>query len=162
MRKDGYSDDGYIIDQAKMADIRYGCRTSDYNGCGWIAVFNFLHGCGEDWTEEELAGRFLKWSLFRGLLGTSPLRIRRFLRLLGYPVRTACGRIRAIAASERMKRGILLYRHTNGWHFICINRTKGGQLRFLNALPNRSMYLDTMENFLNAQNLTKCIVLFYC
>ena len=37
-----YSKDGYIIDQARVTDIRYGALTSDINGCGWIAEFNFL------------------------------------------------------------------------------------------------------------------------
>lgn len=162
MRNDGYSNDGFIIDQAKMTNIRYGCRTSDRNGCGWIAVFNFLHERGEDWTEEELSERLQKWSLFRGLLGTSPLRIHSFLRLLGYPIQTACGRDKVVEAANEMKRGILLYRHSNGWHFIHIYRMQDGQLRFLNAIPNRAMHTDDMTSFLDAENLTKCIVLFYC
>ena len=53
--KTPYSKDGYIIDQARVTNIRYGALTSDINGCGWIAEYNFLKRMGQDADEQTLA-----------------------------------------------------------------------------------------------------------
>lgn len=82
-----YSSDGYIVDQARLTNIRYGVLTSDANGCGWIAAYNFLRRRGEDVTEREIADELVRYTLLRGLLGTDLFRLKRMLRRHGYPTR---------------------------------------------------------------------------
>lgn len=62
--KTPYSKDGFIIDQARLTNIRYGVFTSDINGCGWIAAYNFLKRMGEDADEKALADGLVRWRRF--------------------------------------------------------------------------------------------------
>ena len=77
--KTPFSQDGYIIDQARVTDIRYGALTSDINGCGWIAEFNFLKRMGKPVDEKTIADELIRHTLFRGLVGTDIFRLRRHL-----------------------------------------------------------------------------------
>ena len=42
----GFSDDGYIIDQDYFDEYEYRTMQASINGCGWIAVYNIRHFLG--------------------------------------------------------------------------------------------------------------------
>ena len=42
IKPEALSPDGYIIDQRQTDNINFGHTSSDRNGCGWIACYNFL------------------------------------------------------------------------------------------------------------------------
>lgn len=153
------SHDGYIVDQARVTGVRYGRRSSDVNGCGWIAVFNLLRCLGDPAPHEEIVRALSRHSLFRGVLGTSPLRVRRYLKRRGHTTRMYVGQKSAARAAEAIQNGILVYRHSQGWHFVAFLRPgEEPGLRFFNAgLPAKQVM--TMEAFLAEQNLTPFVLL---
>ena len=77
--KTPYSSDGYIVDQARLTFIRYGALTSDLNGCGWIAAFNFFKTQGNTVNTQSLADELIRYSIMRGLAGTDLFRLKRML-----------------------------------------------------------------------------------
>ncbi len=156
-----FAQSGHIVDQARMGTYRYGCRTSDINGCGWIAVYNFLHGMGSCVQPESVAEALAKHSFFHGLLGTSPFRIRRYLRRHGYALLTAFGIKKAAVCAAGAMSGILLYRHSGGWHFVAFTRAQGDALHFFNAIAGAPNHVETMQAFLKKQNLSKFVWLMY-
>lgn len=159
--KTAFAQSGQIVDQRRMAKVRYGLRTSDVNGCGWIAVYNFLRCMGSRVPPDGVAGALSKHSLFRGLLGTSPFRIRRYLRRHGYALRNAFGTKKAADRAADARAGILLYRHSGGWHFVAFVRADDTQMHFYNAIAGAPNHLETMESFLKRQNLAKFVWLMY-
>ncbi len=156
-----YSPEGYIVDQARITDVPYGCRPSSQNGCGWIGVFNLLKALGTPVPYQEVVEALAKRSLFRGRFGTSPWRIHRYLKKQGWAMRWALGKKRAIAASERADAGILIYRHSGGWHFVAFQRRESGLFRFYNAVAGAYEHDRTMEDFLKEQNRAKIVWLMY-
>lgn len=156
-----FAQSGHIVDQARMRDVRYGWRTSDRNGCGWIAVYNFLRCMGSRVAAGGVADALSRHSLFRGLLGTSPFRIRRYLRRHGYALLDAAGTKKAAQAAASARSGILLYRHTGGWHFVAFTREDGERLHFYNAIAGAPNHIETMESFFARQNLSRFVWLMY-
>ena len=50
----GFSADGYIMDQDMLTDYEYRTIRADINGCGPVAVFNLCHALGRDVDFAEL------------------------------------------------------------------------------------------------------------
>jgi len=69
------------------------------------------------------------------------------------------GQKSAARAAEAIQNGILVYRHTQGWHFVAFVRPgETPRLRYFNAgLPGKQVM--TMEAFLAEQNLTPFVLL---
>ena len=160
--RQGYSQDGYIIDQARLKDVPYGRRTSDYNGCGWIAAYNFLRCMGERTSVENVLSALSKRMFLGGLVGTNPLRLRRYLKKQGYPLHLALGKKNTIRAGDGAQAGVVLYRHCNGWHFVTFTRENAGsELRFLNASPGNERDIMPMATFLAQRNLAPVVAAFF-
>ena len=156
-----YAESGHIVDQRRMTGQRYGLRTSDVNGCGWIATYNFLRSMGSRVQPGSVADALSRYSLFRGLLGTSPFRIHRYLRRHGYALINAFGTKKAADQAADARAGILLYRHSGGWHFVAFVRADDTQMHFYNAIAGAPNHVETMESFLKRQNLAKFVWLMY-
>lgn len=156
-----FAQSGHIVDQRRMTDVRYGLRMSNINGCGWIAVYNFLRCMGSRVLPDSVARALARHSLFRGLLGTSPFRIRRYLRRHGYALQSAFGISKAAERAAFAAAGILLYRHSGGWHFVAFVRADGDELHFYNAIAGAPNHVETMRTFLSRQNLSKFVWLMY-
>lgn len=163
-----YSADGYIVDQARMKNVRYGVFTSDVNGCGWIAAYNFLHGRGETLSERETADELVRFSVLRGLLGTNLFRLWRMLRRHGYKTDLKLARNKRAAPPEGTEAGVIFYSHRSGFHFVTFvrdepvrnadGRTKA-RFRFFNAIAGRERHVEPMESFLRKHNVLPFAVL---
>lgn len=162
-KKTPYSQDGYIVDQARLKDIRYGVFTSDINGCGWIAVFNFLKAVGRPVEERAIANELIRYSVLRGLVGTDLFRLKRALRRHGYPTRLiACGNKKA-RLPEEARAGVIFYCHKDGFHFVTLSRMepvdperdeKGEpRCRFFNGIGGKGNHFDTLSGFLSKHNV---------
>ena len=158
--KTPYSKDGYIIDQARVTDIRYGALTSDINGCGWIAEFNFLKRMGQSIGEKTLADELIRHTLFRGLAGTDIFRLRRHLKRHGYRMPIKFRWNKKARLPEGTSAGIIWYCHKDGFHFVtfyaddAIQPEEGGaRFRFLNGLAGKEDHFDTMRGFLTKNNV---------
>ena len=156
-----YSKDGYIIDQAKLTGIRYGVFTSDVNGCGWIAAYNFLKRMGLNVNEKAIADELIRRTVFRGLVGTDLFRLRRFLKKRGYRMPLKLRWNKKARLPEGTSAGIIWYCHKDGFHFVSfyadgsISPEEDGEarFRFLNGLAGHESHLDTMTGFLSRQNI---------
>lgn len=155
-----YSAEGFLVDQARITDVRYGCRTSDRNGCGWIAVYNLLRCLNDDADYSEIVAALARHSLFCGLFGTSPFRIRRYLKRRGHDTLTVFGKGRTAEIGECARAGILMYRHSGGWHFVAFAQAGDGVLRFYNAVAGQACE-RTMERFLAEQNRAPIVWALY-
>ncbi len=156
-----YSKDGYIIDQARVTDIRYGAFTSDINGCGWIAEYNFLKRMGLSVDEKTLADELIRFSVFRGLTGTDILRLRYYLKKHGYRMPVKFRWNKKARLPEGTSAGIIWYCHKDGFHFVTFYADESlspaaageAQFRFLNGHAGKEQHIDTMRGFLTQNNV---------
>lgn len=144
-----FSEDGYLIDQDQCGGVRYGAWRSDRNGCGWIAAYNLLRALGRETPVCEVIRALLHRSLFRALLGTRLFVIYWYLRRRGFKPEIAAGRKQILAAGGQ-RRGILLYRHKDGFHFVCFLPDQDDTLRFLNAWTGPRDPVCAMEKFFSS------------
>ena len=159
--KTPYSTDGYIIDQARVTNIRYGVFTSDINGCGWIAEYNFLKRMGQSVDEKTLADELIRFSVFRGLTGTEVFRLRYYLKKHGYPMSRIFRWNKKARLPEGTSAGIIWYCHKDGLHFVTfyadesISPAADGEarFRFLNGHAGKEMHIYTMRGFLTQNNV---------
>jgi hypothetical protein len=134
--------DGYINDQHLTRPIRYGCMTSDQNGCGWIAVFNVLRRLEEVAPDPaEIARLMSRGVILRGLLGTYIHSIIGFLRRRGCKVRWTFRKSAQAELAARADASIFLY--CGPWsgflrwprlqgHYIALYPEQDGRFRVFN------------------------------
>ena len=159
--KTPFSKDGYIIDQAKVTDIRYGVFTSDINGCGWIAAYNFLKRMGQNADEKTIADELIRYTLFRGLVGTDLFRLRRYFKRHGYRMPIRFFGSKKARLPERTSAGVIWYCHKDGFHFVTFYADESiapkedgeARFRFLNGHAGKESHLDTMRGFLTQNNV---------
>ena len=159
--KTPYSTDGYIIDQARVTNIRYGVFTSDINGCGWIAEYNFLKRMGLRVNEKTLADELIRFSVFRGMTGTDIMRLRFYLKKHGYRMPLKFRWNKKARLPEGTSAGIIYYCHKDGFHFVTFYADESlppddqgeARFRFLNGIGGKGNHFDTMQNFLTTHNV---------
>ncbi len=159
--KTPFSKDGYIIDQARVTDIRYGALTSDINGCGWIAAYNFLKRMGQTVDGKTIADELIRYTLFRGLVGTDLFRLRRYIRRHGYRMPIQWHWNKKARLPEGTSAGVIWYCHKDGFHFVtfyaddAIAPKEDGEarFRFLNGHAGKESHIDTMRGFLTQNNV---------
>lgn len=86
---EAFSSDGYIINQGLITDVRYGRKTTKEIGCGWIAVYNFLHYMGETPDPLDIAHEMERMLLWGGFIGNHPTVPFIYLWRKGYRCRIA-------------------------------------------------------------------------
>ena len=145
--------EGFIVAQAHTAHLPYGRRGSDYSGCGWIAVYNFLAAMGKSPSADAIRNR-LSRGWFKGRLGTGPLRLRRFVQGRGVPLQTARTQSGAAALAQNAKAGILLYAHPRGLHYVAFTDYNEATKKFLNVGDGQPVVVATLTEFLQANAKT--------
>ena len=129
---DGYSSDGYLIDQDYMGAIRYRGMSSDINGCGPIAVFNLLRALGFSRSAEQVFGE-MDAMIWPKIPGPTPNRVLiRYLRR-HVPLKVLRGRARCAAGCGASPAGILRYWEGREPHFVAFTRLPDGRYRFFNV-----------------------------
>ena len=128
--------EGYLIDQRRLGEIPFGRRFSDYNGCGWVAVYNALRLLGERPRVADLVRELERGSLLGGRAGVAPWRITRFLRQRGLRLRLAFRRKTIERLSAEGEAGVVLYlrrRLAEGAHYVAFRPLADARCRFFNA-----------------------------
>ncbi len=130
---EGFSEDGYIIDQDCFSSVRYRSMRADINGCGWIAAYNLRHFLGQtdDWN-----GVRLEMDGMHSLRIPGPTLMRVMREYLDRHVpgwSESVGREEAVRAAERSRAGIFRYTEGREPHFISYVRTSDGRFRFFNV-----------------------------
>lgn len=113
-----FSRDGYIINQRLLKNLPYGMRHSDYNGCGWVAAYNFLHACGRQKDYDTVRQQLEDGLIAGGLLGTHIIQLYLYLRRHGFHLHWAWGRDGALRQAQQCKVGILFYFNGVALHFV--------------------------------------------
>ncbi len=143
---DGFSRDGYIVDQDFFSAYIYRRMTSDINGCGWIAAYNLRHALGQDVSFEDV-NREMDAMIRVQIPGPTPMRVMRAYLCRYAGVRSAFGKRASLAAAERSFAGVLRYREGPVSHFICFVRTEGPRFRFMNVADGQEDITETMSDF---------------
>ena len=72
-----------VIDQSRLGNYQYGRYTSDFNGCGWMAVYNMLHSMGFSVSPDDARKLCMTALPVGGLIGTQTKNVVRALDKLG-------------------------------------------------------------------------------
>ena len=91
-----FSRDGYIVDQRLLKNLPYGMKQSNYNGCGWVAAYNFLRACGRKKEYDTVRQQLEDSLIFGGLVGTHIIQLYLYLRRHGFHLYWAWGREAAL------------------------------------------------------------------
>lgn len=147
LKPQALSRDGYIIDQRATDNIRFGWASSNQNGCGWIAAYNFLKALEREPDPDALVKDLSKTLLLGGFLGVNLFALIWELRKQGVPLEFALRPAHAQQLSERCRAGIILYRAGKTNHFAAFRREEDGLLRFFGAVPGRGMHKMSLAQF---------------
>ncbi len=141
-----FSAEGFIISQKKTAGLKYGRKSSADNGCGWIAAYNFLHCAGYEISCDDVIKSLSRTLFFGGGRGTSFPAVLFYLRRRGCRLRIACTRRSALRRCESSARGVIMYYHRRGGHFVSYEHAQGVLYRFF-GLSDGTVPLMSMEHF---------------
>jgi hypothetical protein len=178
---EAFSEDGYLIHQGLITQVRYGRKTTKEIGCGWISCYNYLHYMGSQAEPLEVAHEMERMLLWGGFRGNHPVVPWIYLRRKGYRTRIALtkrGLKRLLNQAEKSRKetgqkvaGILAYGHATGSHFATFIREEdeksetgesgkvgGGthRYRFLNVIYGKAHSEWTIEEFFQ-KHVTKPI-----
>ena len=145
--KNGWSEDGYIVDQDYFTDRRYRTMPASINGCGPMAVFNLLRFLGKglplDTIIEDMDARHRLH-----IPGPTSVRVmREYLKEKAPELREAGGREAALTLAEASKAGIFRYQEGRVPHFISYIRREDGLFRFFNVADGLEDCCMSMEQF---------------
>ena len=148
LKPEAMSPDGYIIDQRKTDNIRFGALTSNQNGCGWIACYNFLKALDAHPDPESLLRRLERTLLLGGHLGLHFFALVWELRKQQHvPLDFALRPFHAQQLSETAPAGIIMYYTGKRNHFAAFRRTNSGKLQFYGAIPGSQKHITSMADF---------------
>ncbi len=143
---DGFSQDGYIVDQDFFSPYVYRGMTSNINGCGWIAAYNLRRALGQDMSFEDVH-REMNAMFPLQIPGPTPMgTLRRYLRRYIH-FRYVPGKKAALAAGSKAEAGILRYWEGAEPHFICFVKAEGEGFRFLNVSDGQEDITLPMADF---------------
>lgn len=141
----GFSADGYIIDQDYFSAYPYRGSTSNINGCGWVAAFDLLRAQGREVPFREVLAQMNAICPTK-LPSPTPVRVlRRFLAGYGQ-YRLFIGKRRALHAASRAEAGILRYWEGREPHFVPFLR-QNGTYRFFNVADGLEDLSCPMDEF---------------
>ena len=145
--EDGFSKDGYIIDQDCFSSVRYRTMPAHWNGCGWIAAYNLRHALGQEVFWDDVRKEMDEMHTLR-IPGPTLMRImRQYLDRYTPDYQVTVGREAAIAAAQKSFAGIFRYTEGNVPHFISYVRTEDGLFRFFNINDDIDECILPMDQF---------------
>ena len=115
--RNGFSPDGFIENQNRLACIKYSARDFAYCGCGCIAYWNILFSRGRIIGIPRLASEMEKGCFFRGVFGTNAFFMKRFMEKKGEKVEVS------LSPDEILENGakeaiIMYYRKPRVAHYV--------------------------------------------
>lgn len=156
MLANAYSQDGFIIRQGRINDLKYGRYPSSKNGCGWIAAFNIQKLLGNEQPPEKIAGELSRTLIFGGKFGTMLVALLRYLSKKGIRYSVYFTKKQAIIHSRDVRCGILLCRYGRYGHYISFENN-GGRFRFFNSTVGSRAGIETLEAYLKALKPWLCV-----
>ena len=158
----GFSPDGYIIDQDYFEAYEYRTIPASDNGCGWIAVYNVRHYLGHSVGFEEVLREMDAMHTLRIPGPTTMAVMRACLEKYAPEMGEHSGRAAALAAAKESRCGILRYTEAGIPHFISFIR-EGAAYRFFNVNDGLEDFTCGMEQFfdthVNTPQYVSCFTL---
>jgi len=158
---EGYSQDGYIIDQDLFTAYTYRTVKASRNSCGCIAAFNIRHALGQETsfqsvlTEMEGMHRYLR-------PGPTRIRVmREYLERYAPGFRETLGRHDSLKAAERSRMGVIRYREAGVPHYVSYFLQEGGLFRFFNVSDDLEDGCLPMEQFMKEHCMGEPVRLLY-
>ena len=143
----GFSEDGYIIDQDYFDEYEYRTMTANVNGCGWIAAYNIRHYLGDGVHFETVLHEMDYMHSLRIPGPTTMPVMRAYLKKYVPLMREHVGREAALEAAKLSRAGILRYTEAGIPHFISYIPAADGASRFFNVNDGLEDYAASMEMF---------------
>lgn len=143
----GFSGDGYIVDQDCFHSLRYRTMPASINGCGWIAAYNLRRCLGQDVAYPEVLRELESLHLWNVPGPTLMTVMRAYLSRHVPQARETVGREEALKAAAASRAGIFRYREKREPHFVSYLRTEDGRFRFFNVADGLEDCRMTMEEF---------------
>lgn len=145
---------GYINGQASgnQAKIRMGLWTGDFNGCGWIAIYNALYALGCRVTPANVVAYLENFGcVLEGTFGVLPDAVAMYFRLLGYIYVDEHYFPNELPNLIKQYRAtILFYKHETGFHYVMIRYSYGFYYVY-NLYNNNPAYYQfsstTLQNY---------------
>ena len=148
----GFSSDGYIIDQDYFDEYEYRTLSANINGCGWIAAYNIRHFLGHGVRFETVMNEMDHMHSLRIPGPTTMPVMRAYVRKYIPDMTEHIGRDAAFEAAKTSRAGILRYTEDGVPHFISFIRW-GEAYRFFNVNDGLEDYTLSMEMFFAAHVL---------
>ncbi len=143
---DGFSPDGYIIDQDYFGACEYRGIPASRNGCGWIAAYNLRHFLRHDVRFEDVLREMDRMHTLRIPGPTTMPVMRAYLEKHVPGITETIGRDAALEAAVGCRAGILRYSEAGVPHFIFFLRD-GEVFRFTNVNDGLEDFTSAMEMF---------------
>ena len=148
----GFSDDGYIIDQDYFDEYEYRTMQASINGCGWIAAYNIRHYLSHSVSFQAVMNEMDYTHSLRTPGPTTMPVMRSYLRKYIPGMTEHIGREAAYQAALSSRAGILRYTEEDVPHFISFIR-QGSAYRFFNVNDGLEDYVTSMEMFFSTHVL---------
>lgn len=154
--------DEYIDSQEDVDYMKMGIKGADWNGCGWIAVYNAMIMLGNQQQAADVI-RYFDGSgrtLLYGYFGANPFAVKNYFVMQGYSVsNNLFPFVYPINMEERARAAtacILLYIHSEAAHYVAL-KWENGSFRVYNG-PGK--YYSSINEFLNSGDRTLLYVWF--
>lgn len=154
---DGFSKDGYLIDQNLIKRFKYRTIQACLNCCGPAAVYNIRHYLGDKTDFHTILKEMDQMFIIRVPGPTTMTVMRSYLKDHIPAMKEYSGRTEAYKAACHSRAGILRYKEGNTRHFIAFIK-KDKEYRFLNVYDGGEDFTDTMENFFKNHVPHRCYV----
>ncbi len=145
----GYSQDGYIIDQDFFDEYEYRTLHASINGCGCIAAFNIRRYLGHGVSFDAVLQEMDRMHSLRIPGPTTMPVMRAYIRKYLPAMTEHEGRRAAREAAVRSRAGILRYSEAGVPHFISYIRSGEG-FRFFNVNDGLEDFTASMEAFFDS------------
>ncbi len=148
-----FNSSGFITHQNNAKDFKFGLANSDFNGCGWVAVYNACKVLGIDITISEIIKELDLFALNAyGLLGGNPFYVKRFFEKKGYEAKIHLNKNNfntAASSSQVSVIGYVWHNILDGGHYQTLvkHSSQANAFQFYN-----SSYTKTMEQYITEKS----------
>lgn len=157
-----FDNEGYIIYQGKMKNVRFGLLNSNVNGCGWISAYNLSRMIGQEIPMEKCAKELSKFSISGKLLGQEVFTLFYWLKKHGLPVKfSLLSKSNGIKHMKESKCGILLYTHKRGSHYATYQNLGDDKFKFYNVVYGKQDHIIGIEEFFKKYVLLPIAMVIY-
>ena len=153
-RENFLSKDDYIIAQYAMSAYPYGNVTSNYNGCGWIAAYNLVHGLGLSFTYKEVYEDMIRILPYKGMAGTPTRTLHKYLTIKEITFTKTRGKKSVLECSKNCRAGVIRYMEGFEPHYVAFIKVNEDKFRYLNIKEGKEDIIMTMKEFLK----THCLI----